>query len=147
MNMKNPRQDWMSLLSKTPAASLKRQLAALGPEQQFKWLRRPEIGGVMVQGRTGGTGARFNVGEITVTRCSLQLDTGEVGHAVVQGRNKTKAQQAAVVDALMQSPAADQLRLDVLEPLAKEMQTAKHARAAKAAATKVDFFTLVRGED
>jgi alpha-D-ribose 1-methylphosphonate 5-triphosphate synthase subunit PhnG len=147
MNMKNPRQAWMSLLSKAPAASLSRQVAAHGPEQPFNWLRRPEIGGVMVQGRTGGTGARFNVGEITVTRCSLQLDTGEIGHAVVQGRNKTKAKQAAVVDALMQSPAADRLKLLVLEPLAKEMQATKRARAAKAAATKVDFFTLARGED
>lgn len=137
----------MSLLSKAPAASLSRQVAAHGPEQPFNWLRRPEIGGVMVQGRTGGTGARFNVGEITVTRCSLQLDTGEIGHAVVQGRNKTKAKQAAVVDALMQSPAADRLKLLVLEPLAKEMQATKRARAAKAAATKVDFFTLARGED
>jgi alpha-D-ribose 1-methylphosphonate 5-triphosphate synthase subunit PhnG len=139
MNMKNPRQDWMSLLSKVPAASLERKLTAHGPEPEFNWLRPPEIGGVMVQGRAGGTGARFNVGEITVTRCTLRLDTGEVGHAMVQGRNKTKAQQAAVVDALMQSPAANQLRQDVLEPLVKEMQVAKYARAAKAAATKVDF--------
>lgn len=147
MNMKKPRQEWMSLLSKAPAESLKQKLTALGPEQAFQWLRRPEIGGVMVQGRSGGTGARFNVGEITVTRCSLQLDTGEVGHAVVQGRNKTKAQQAAVVDALMQSSAATRLKQTVLEPLASEMQAAKCARAAKAAATKVDFFTMARGED
>ena len=51
-----------------------------------EWLRRPEIGPVMVRGRTGATGLAFNMGEMTVTRCSLRLQGGVVGHGFVQGR-------------------------------------------------------------
>ena len=147
MNKENPRQAWMSLLAKVPEHSLEDKLAAVGPEPDFKWLRHPEVGGVMVQGRSGGTGTRFNIGEMTVTRCALQLDTGEVGHAVVQGRSKSKARQAALVDALMQTSQASSLRASVLDPLTAEMTASKETRAAKAAATQVNFFTMVRGED
>jgi alpha-D-ribose 1-methylphosphonate 5-triphosphate synthase subunit PhnG len=65
----------------------------------------------------------------------------------VQGRDKTHATQAAVIDALMQTDWADRLRERVLEPLRDTQEQARTARAAKAAATKVDFFTMVRGDD
>ena len=100
----------------------------------------------MVRGRTGGTGAPFNMGEMTVTRCALRLETGEVGHAYVQGRDKAHAERAALVDALMQGPRAAELREAVLAPLAEAEAAARRGRAARAAATKVDFFTMVRGE-
>lgn len=142
------RKTWMSLLAKAPAEALAQHWAALDLAPGFDWLRAPEIGGAMVRGRMGGTGAPFNIGEMTVTRCSLKLrDGGAVGHAYVQGRDKAKAETAALIDALMQTAAADQVRKAVLEPLSQAMATAKAARAAKAAATKVDFFTMVRGED
>lgn len=95
----------------------------------------------------GGVGAPFNLGEITVTRCSLQLETGEVGHGYAQGRDKAKVEIIALIDALMQTPAAAALEKSVLRPLAAEMADAKATRARKAAATRVDFFTMVRGED
>lgn len=117
------------------------------PRLDFTWLRAPEIGSTMVRGRAGATGAPFNLGEITVTRCALTLESGEVGHAYIQGRRKADAEAAALVDALMQSAAADAVRAAVLEPLEDEMARAKSTRAAKAAATKVDFFTMTRGED
>ncbi len=101
----------------------------------------------MVRGRIGGSGAPFNLGEMTVTRCSLVLKDGTVGHGHVQGRSKRKAEAAALIDALMQTKAAGAIRERVLDPLAQQMQATKTARAAKAAATKVEFFTLVRGED
>jgi alpha-D-ribose 1-methylphosphonate 5-triphosphate synthase subunit PhnG len=101
----------------------------------------------MVQGRTGGTGAPFNLGEMTVTRCALALEGGAIGHAYVQGRDKRQAEQAALVDALMQGPEAGRVRAGLLEPLAAQMLAREGARAAKAAATKVEFFTLVRGDD
>ena len=142
------RQGWMNLLAKAPDAALNACFQALGPPPAFIWLRAPEPGGVMVQGRAGGTGAPFNLGEMTVTRCALRLsDGGAVGHAYVQGRNRVKAEQAALVDAMMQTPQADLVRDVVLSPLAKAAQDARQARAEKAAATKVDFFTLMRGED
>ncbi|MBW6419309.1 phosphonate C-P lyase system protein PhnG [Celeribacter sp. PS-C1] len=140
------RKAWMGLLAKSDAALLAERLGALD-QPKFEWLRRPEVGGVMVRGRMGGTGAPFNLGEMTVTRCSLRLATGEVGHGYVQGRDKRQAEQAALVDALMQGPRADELRDAVLAPLEAAQAATRTARAAKAAATKVDFFTMVRGED
>jgi alpha-D-ribose 1-methylphosphonate 5-triphosphate synthase subunit PhnG len=141
------RQRWMSLLAKAPEALLDRLFGGLGAEPAFDWVRPPEVGSVMVRGRTGGTGAAFNLGEMTVTRCVLRLASGEIGHAYVQGRSKVKARQAALVDALMQGPGAAAVRAAVLEPLAEAMAEAKRTRAAKAAATKVEFFTMVRGDD
>lgn len=147
MSKIDTRQGWISLMAKAPAEALARRWAALGLAPGFTWLRAPEIGGVMVRGRMGGTGAPFNLGEMTVTRCALRLESGAVGHAYVQGRDKAKAEQAALLDALMQTEAAAELREKVLEPLEAEMEAAAAARAAKAAATKVEFFTMVRGED
>lgn len=141
------RKDWMSLLAKSPPARLAALFEAVGGKPGFAWLRPPEIGGVMLRGRMGGTGAPFNLGEMTVTRCALKLDTGEVGHAYVQGRDKAHAKRAALVDALMQTDRAEALRASILTPLETGMEEAKRARAAKAAATRVDFFTMVRGED
>lgn len=141
------RKAWMAVLAKAPAGRVAELLDAIGPRPAFGWLRKPEIGSTMVRGRAGGTGAPFNLGEMTITRCALALDGGEVGHAYIQGRRKTDAEAAALVDALMQTDKAETLRTALLEPLATELAQAKAARAAKAAATKVDFFTMVRGED
>ena len=138
------RKGWMSLLAKAPPA----RLAALLPDLPDTTLLRPaEVGSVMVRGRVGGTGAPFNLGEMTVTRCSLRLACGTVGHAYVQGRDKDHARRAAVVDALMQTTGAARIEAQVLHPLRLEAETTRMTRAAKAAATKVEFFTMVRGED
>ena len=137
------RRDWMSVLAKAPPA----RLAALIPDlPAHDLLRAPEIGAVMLEGRIGGTGARFNLGEMTVTRCSVRVgDT--VGHACVQGRDKAHARRAAVLDALMQGDQAARLRDQILSPLHAEATAARTARAEKAAATRVEFFTMMRGED
>lgn len=141
------RKAWMGLLAKSDAATLADRIGTLEARPGFDWLRRPEVGGVMVRGRMGGSGAPFNLGEMTVTRCSLRLETGEVGHGYVQGRDKAQAEQAAVIDALMQGPRAEEIRAAVLDPLEAAQNEIRTERAAKAAATKVDFFTMVRGED
>ncbi|MFC4216082.1 phosphonate C-P lyase system protein PhnG [Pseudophaeobacter arcticus] len=141
------RKTWMSLLAQADEGELSQLWQAFGSEPEFDWLRTPEAGGVMVRGRMGGSGAPFNLGEMTVTRCALTLADGTVGHAYVQGRSKPKAEIAAKVDALMQTKAAEDLRQAVLEPLQQAQRCRKEARAAKAAATKVEFFTMVRGED
>jgi alpha-D-ribose 1-methylphosphonate 5-triphosphate synthase subunit PhnG len=143
----NPRKVWMGLLAKAPAGRVAALLDADVSRPSFTWLRAPEIGSTMVRGRAGGTGAPFNLGEVTVTRCALTLETGEVGHAYIQGRRKVDAEAAAIVDALMQSAAAETLQVRVLDVIATELEASKASRAAKAAATKVDFFTMVRGED
>jgi alpha-D-ribose 1-methylphosphonate 5-triphosphate synthase subunit PhnG len=110
-------------------------------------LRAAEVGAVMVRGRLGGTGAPFNLGEMTVTRCSVRLSDGTVGHAWVKGRDRDHARRAAVVDALMQTDAAHDIQLRVITPLLEGARRKQVARAEKAAGTKVDFFTMVRGED
>ena len=137
----------MGLLAKSSPARLAALMDTASDMPDFTWLRVPEAGGVMVRGRMGGTGAPFNLGEMTVTRCALRLASGEVGHAYVQGRDKAHAQRAALVDALMQTDRALDLRATVLDPLESEREAQIATRAAKAAATKVDFFTMVRGED
>ena len=141
------RQAWLSVLARAPEGRLVVLCEKAGIAAPFDWLRRPEIGTVMLRGRAGATGAPFNLGEITVTRASVQLPSGEVGHGHVQGRSKGAAEWAAVVDALMQTDRAPQVRAAVLDPLAAAMVATAQARAEKAAATRVEFFTLVRGED
>ncbi|MEP3675913.1 phosphonate C-P lyase system protein PhnG [Sulfitobacter sp.] len=141
------RKEWLSLLAKSPAGDVARLWTALDMAPVRTVLRTPEIGGVMVRGRAGAVGAPFNLGEMTVTRASVKLDSGAVGHGYVQGRDKAHATQAALIDALMQTDMADRLEADVLTPLRNAMAKRKNTRLAKAAATKVDFFTMVRGED
>jgi alpha-D-ribose 1-methylphosphonate 5-triphosphate synthase subunit PhnG len=143
----NPRKSWMGLLARAPEGRVAALLDAEISRPAFTWLRAPEIGSTMVRARAGATGAPFNLGEMTITRCALTLETGEVGHSYIQGRRKADAEAAALVDALMQTAMANRLRETVLEPLEAGMVTVKAARAAKAAATKVDFFTMTRGED
>ncbi len=141
------RKSWMGLMAKAPKGQVAQLLDAATDRPEFTWLRAPEIGSVMVQGRAGGQGAPFNVGEITITRCALSLPCGTVGHAYIQGRSKPCAEASALVDALMLTEAADSIRDNVLTPLQETQTKARDTRAAKAAATKVDFFTMTRGDD
>lgn len=136
------RRDWLSILARSTPA----RLAALLPDlPAHDLLRAPETGTVMVQGRVAATGAPFNIGEMTVTRCALRLSCGTEGHGHVQGRSHAHARRAAALDALMQTDP--EAHAPLIAALRDEAQDARTARAAKAAATKVEFFTLQRGED
>lgn len=141
------RRDWMGLLARAPSDALLALWRDYRDQPVFEWLRKPEVGGIMVRGRTGATGAPFNLGEMTVTRCSVKIGDGTVGHGYVQGRSKQAAQAAALIDALMQTAAADAVTVQIIAPLQDQADAARTRRAAKAAATKVEFFTLARGED
>lgn len=147
IDVKERRKTWMGLLARAPEQRLAELLTDCGARLEFDWLRRPETGSVMVRGRAGGTGSPFNLGEVTVTRCALRLGSGVVGHAYVQGRSRDHAEAAAIVDALMQTEKSDAVQEGVLDHLAREEDQRRSKRAAKAAATKVEFFTMVRGED
>lgn len=146
-NSTKDRQAWMGLLAKAPEGQIAALLGEDAGAIAFDWLRPPEVGSVMIRVRVGGTGAPFNMGEMTVTRCALKLDSGAVGHGYVQGRDKQAAQSAALVDALMQTEQAEDILTRVLQPLEDRQSAARATRARKAAATKVDFFTMARGED
>jgi alpha-D-ribose 1-methylphosphonate 5-triphosphate synthase subunit PhnG len=147
------RPRWMALLARAPIDMLEQ---ALGAHAQCApiWLRRPETGLMMVQGRTGGTGQRFNLGEVTVTRCALRLpnansepmaDNGVVGVAYVMGRISKQAKLAAIADALLQDPAQTHWVQDqLIEPLRMHIGQLEAQRCADVAATKVEFFTVAR---
>jgi alpha-D-ribose 1-methylphosphonate 5-triphosphate synthase subunit PhnG len=141
------RADWLGLLARAPGARLAALAEALRPWPEIDWLRRPEIGSVMLRGRAGATGAPFNLGEMTVTRATLRLGCGTVGHGWVQGRDAAACAAAALIDALMQRPGAAGPAQDLVARLAAEEAERRAARAARAAATRVEFFTLARGED
>jgi alpha-D-ribose 1-methylphosphonate 5-triphosphate synthase subunit PhnG len=111
-------------------------------------LRPTETGLVMLRGRIGGDGDRFNVGEATVTRAAVQITSGEVGFAYILGRDQNKARLCAVCDALWQSKKhRDAVERCVLVPVRMRVEAERASRRAQTAATKVDFLTLVRGED
>ena len=143
------RQRWMAVLAAARTEELEAHLDACGGNPDYTWLRPPEFGAVMVRGRAGGTGAPFNLGEMTVTRCALRLgEGGPVGHAYIQGRNARHAELAALFDALLQREAGGpELEETVIGPLAAAHATRKADRSRKANSTKVDFFTLVRGDN
>ena len=140
------RRRWMAVLAKAEPQALERAMRALLPEPPpYTLLRRPETGLVMVRGRAGGDGRRFNLGEMTLTRCSVRLDGGAVGHSYIAGRDRRHAELAALADALLQQDAIDPEAL--ITPLAAAQQRRREEASAKSAETRVDFFTLVRGED
>jgi len=143
------RQAWMRLLSRAPLEMLEPALARFtGPQPQ--WLRAPETGLVMAQGRVGGAGARFNLGEVTVTRCTLRTDPtvvacNAVGVAYVLGRSQRHAELAATADAMLQDPACSALvPADLLTRIEDWRATRRATRANKARSTKVEFFTVAR---
>jgi alpha-D-ribose 1-methylphosphonate 5-triphosphate synthase subunit PhnG len=139
------RRRWLSILAKAPSKDVIAAWDGLAERPAYRALRTPEIGMVLVRGRMGGGGDAFNLGEMTVTRAAVRLDSGETGIGYVAGRDRRHAEIAAAVDAMMQSavlrPAVEGA---VVARLARGQDERRDTAARKAAATKVDFFTMVR---
>lgn len=146
------RRRWLAVLAKAALPELERAWAALPEAPAYRALRAPEIGLAMVRGRIGGTGAPFNIGEMTMTRAVVQLlDAAGVpsftGFGHVAGRSARHAELVAVFDARLQDPRyREALMHTVVTPLAAGQEAARARKAAEVQATKVEFFTLVRGE-
>jgi alpha-D-ribose 1-methylphosphonate 5-triphosphate synthase subunit PhnG len=139
------RQRWLSVLAKCPANRLEALWHELGAAPSYTLLRRPEIGLVMVQGRISGSGAPFAAGEMTVTRAAVRLESGEIGIGYVGGRHPRQAELVATIDALGQrSEWQEPIERQIVTPLEQEADAHRRLRAARAAATKVDFFTVAR---
>jgi alpha-D-ribose 1-methylphosphonate 5-triphosphate synthase subunit PhnG len=136
----------MAVLAHSDAAEISGRLEAIAlPAHED--LREPENGLVMVRGRIGGDGAPFNLGEATVSRAAVRLATGEVGFGYTLGRDGTKARMIALCDAMVQSDQfAGTIETQVIAPLRAAMTAERNRKVAEAAATRVDFYTLVRGE-
>lgn len=146
------RRRWMSVLARANADELEQAIAAvretLGELPAYRLIRRPEVGMTMVRARAGGTGRPFNLGEMTMTRCTLRSDDGLVGTSYVAGRSQRHAELAALFDALLQDAARrPQVLALVIDPLARAQELRRNRRVERSAATRVDFFTVVRGED
>jgi alpha-D-ribose 1-methylphosphonate 5-triphosphate synthase subunit PhnG len=138
----------MATLAHASADEIARLWGSSGLPSEAELLRGPETGLVTVRGRIGGGGAPFNVGEATVTRATVRLPSGQVGHSYSLGRDKKKARLAAIADALWQDPTQrEAVESKLVAPLRATLDAAREKRRVETAATKVDFFTMVRGED
>jgi alpha-D-ribose 1-methylphosphonate 5-triphosphate synthase subunit PhnG len=143
------RQTWMALLARAPEEFLEAQIGILA-QGNLQWLRPAETGLLMAQGRAGGTGMRFNLGEVSVTRCVLRPDPDhtqchQVGVAYILGGSHRHAELAALADALLQEPTLhshwDQ---HLLRPLSEQICAQAQQRKAQAQGTRVEFFTVAR---
>src|SRR5262245_50510326 len=141
------RREAMAVLTCSSTAEIARHLTAIDPIPAHSELRPPQQGLVMLRGRIGGDGVPFNFGEATVSRAAVRLATGETGFGYVLGREPEKSKLIALCDAMIQSEhhhsTVEQL---VLTPIRRRLQAARKRLAQQVAATKVEFFTLVRGE-
>ena len=136
----------MAVLAHADATDIAARLGTI-PVPAHENLREPENGLVMVRGRIGGDGAPFNLGEATVSRAAVRLSTGEIGFGYTLGRDGQKAKMIALCDALIQTADhADAVETQVLAPLRAVADSERHRKATETAATRVDFYTMVRGE-
>lgn len=142
------RRHWLSVLARANADELEQCLNKVDAVPTFRWLRQPEIGMVMLRARTGGTGTQFNLGEATLTRCVLRTETGYTGVSYALGRDRRHAEVAALFDALLQDPQRKPaVEREVIAPLETKQRQRREQASRKAAATKVDFYTLARGDE
>ncbi len=139
------RQQWLSILTqqKEEINHYAQNLKA----KKYDIVRAPEIGMAMVKGKTAGEGQVFNLGEVTVTRCVVRIEGGTMGFGYVVGRNQDQALLIALADAYLQGADQAMWQKTLLEPLNTSLQKRLKAQENKVQTTKVDFFTMVRGED
>ncbi|MCA1404261.1 phosphonate C-P lyase system protein PhnG [Ensifer sp. IC3342] len=141
------RREGMRLLARATLAELVDAWEAIADRLDVAPVRGPETGLVMVRGRIGGGGDAFNLGEATVSRATVRLASGEIGHGQMLGTDKERARFAAIFDALFQTekhrPAVEALHRQI----AARIDAEDRRRAEETAATRVDFFTMVRGDD
>jgi alpha-D-ribose 1-methylphosphonate 5-triphosphate synthase subunit PhnG len=138
------RRDWLAVLARASTAELEACAQCAEPLPPMQTVRPAEVGMTMLRGRTGGTGAAFNLGEASVTRCALRV-AGVLGVGYTLGRDRRKAELVALFDALLQQDEHRWLR-KVVEPLRERQARDRAAKSRAAASSRVDFFTMVRGE-
>ncbi|MEO1621307.1 MAG: phosphonate C-P lyase system protein PhnG [Cyanobacteria bacterium J06632_3] len=143
------RQHWMKTLAKATPTELAEHVSKLGELPEYRFLRSPEIGLTMVRGRAGGSGNAFNLGEMTLTRCVVQLtelSEQTTGFGYVAGRSQQHAELAAVCDALLQqSQWHDRVQTGVIVPLRERYEEKLRSQQQQTASTQVEFFTMLRG--
>ena len=142
------RQRWMRVLAHSQPAALRDRMNALSLTPDYDTIRAPEIGLVQIQARMGGTGQRFFTGDAPLTRAAIRLNSGTLGYSYVLGRDKAHAERCAVIDALLQEqPYFQTLMETLIAPLEADRAARIAARQAEVNTSRVDFFTLVRGDN
>ena len=140
------REAILNVLAAAPSRALAEVWDRWDDKPQYSKVRGPEVGLVMIRGRAGGAGAPFNLGEATVSRASIRISSGQIGHGYCLGRDLAKAEVIAVIDALWQRDAAP-VEAQIIAPLGALAAKADRERREQSAATRVDFFTMVRGDN
>ncbi len=142
------RQQLISVLAKSSLQDIKQCWDHSIDEYEYSTLRQPQTGMVMAVARTEAKGEPFNLGEVSVTRCALRLNNGETGIGYVMGSNKEHALYVAILDAIAQQPNQyEAINSTVVQPLQQKLLQAHQKQQQKTDTTRVDFFTMVRGED
>ncbi len=142
------RQAAMAVFARATLDELQDGLIAADCSTDCQEIRAPQTGLVMARGRISGTGQPFNLGEVTVTRAVVQVIGGHQGFAYLRGRSGKRAKLAAIADAHWQDPHARSLiETYIVAPVKQRLNTERQKRHAEVAATQVDFFTMVRGDD
>ncbi|MGY5958837.1 phosphonate C-P lyase system protein PhnG [Kosakonia sp. BK9b] len=142
------RQRWMAALAQSTPEMLRARMRTLGLAPDYEFVRAPQTGLVQIQARMGATGDRFFPGDATLTRAVVQLGSGQLGFSWVLGRDKGHAERCAVCDALLQEPEHYPTLMETLiVPLEADRAARLQARQAEVNASRVDFFTLVRGDN
>ncbi len=148
MTQLTERQHWMSVLAHSTASQLDALWQTVALQPAYTPVRPAEIGLTRLQARMGGSGKSFVMGAATVTRAVVQLTDGTLGFSYVLGRDKAHAERCALVDALMQQPETHALIHEkIIAPLAALRHEQRQVRAQQIASSKVDFFTLMRGDN
>lgn len=137
----------MEALAKADQSLLEETWSRLDPRPLHVAVRGPETGLVMIRGRIGGGGAPFNLGEATVSRATIRLETGEIGFGQTLGLAPRKAELAAIFDALSQHEEHGQTVAALVSSVEATVAGGDAQHQRQTAATRVDFFTMVRGED
>ncbi|MCK3780270.1 phosphonate C-P lyase system protein PhnG [Ensifer sesbaniae] len=141
------RKKAMGLLARATFDELNAAWETLADKPEVHPVRGPETGLVMVRGRIGGGGDPFNLGEATVSRATIRLSTGEIGHGQMLGTDRQRARLAAIFDALSQCAGNKADVASLLRRVAERIAQEERRKAEETAATRVDFFTMVRGDD
>ncbi len=141
------RQGMMALLARATGEELAAAVERFKPLPAIHDLRPAEVGLAMVRGRIGGDGAPFNAGEATVTRAAVRIEGGATGVSYLIGRDPARARAAAILDALWQDPTLRPLVDHALAPVRQRLASEAVVQQEQTQATKVNFFTMVRGED
>jgi alpha-D-ribose 1-methylphosphonate 5-triphosphate synthase subunit PhnG len=137
------RRRWLRVLALTPGDALHGIADARLAGESFTWLRRPESGLVMAQARAGNTGERFNLAEVTVSRCVVRSRYKTVGVGYALGRDLDRIETIAKLDALLQTPRwRAELDAAVVAPLAAALAATETRERLDAESTRVAFYAL-----